>query len=201
MVNMMNKQILKNTVLILVFAAIIFNTVTSGVLIIWMNQDRTSLKKVEADIRELKDKLEAEISLREKLYPEMNKSAKLLKKYNPTLDDLTTVRYAYKIFQCSDEYVSPDILTALIVVESSADSEAESTKGALGLTQVMPNIWKYDKETLKNPYKNIEAGSLILSYYVKKYGLKGGLSAYNSGKKSGAPRYASKVIRLAGLHF
>jgi len=198
---MMNKQILKNTVLILVFAAIIFNTVTSGVLIVWMNQDRTSLKKVEADIRELKDKLEAEISLREKLYPELKKSAKLLKKYNPTLDDLTTVRYAYKIFQCSDEYVSPDILTALIVVESSADSEAESSKGALGLTQVMPNIWKYDKETLKNPYKNIEAGSSILSYYVKKYGLKGGLSAYNSGKKSGAPRYASKVIRLAGLYF
>ena len=198
---MMNKQIFKNTVLILVFAAIIFNTVTSGVLIVWMNQDRTSLKKVEADIRELKDKLEAEISLREKLYPELKKSAELLKKYNPTLDDLTTVRYAYKIFQCSDEYVSPDILTALIVVESSADSEAESSKGALGLTQVMPNIWKYDKETLKNPYKNIEAGSLILSYYVKKYGLKGGLSAYNSGKKSGAPRYASKVIRLAGLYF
>ena len=198
---MMNKQILKNTVLILVFAAIIFNTVTSGVLIVWMNQDRTSLKKVEADIRELKDKLEAEISLREKLYPELKKSARLLKKYNPNLDDLTTVRYAYKIFQCSDEYVSPDILTALIVVESSADFEAESSKGALGLTQVMPNIWKYDKETLKNPYKNIEAGSLILSHYVKKYGLKGGLSAYNSGKKSGAPRYASKVIRLAGLYF
>ena len=197
----MNKQILKNTVLILVFAAIIFNTVTSSVLIVWMNQDRTSLKKVEADICELKDKLEAEISLREKLYPELKKSAKLLKKYNPTLDDLTTVRYAYKIFQCSDEYVSPDILTALIVAESSADSEAESSKGALGLTQVMPKIWKYDKETLKNPYKNIEAGSLILSYYVKKYGLKGGLSAYNSGKKSGAPRYASKVIRLAGLYF
>jgi soluble lytic murein transglycosylase-like protein len=198
---MMNKQILKNTVLILVFAAIIFNTVTSCVLIVWMNQDRTSLKKVEADIREFKDNLEAEITLREKLYPELKKSAKLLKKYNPTLDDLTTVRYAYKIFQCSDEYVSPDILTALIVVESSADFEAESSKGALGLTQVMPNIWKCDKETLKNPYKNIEAGSSILSYYVKRYGLKGGLSAYNSGKKSGAPRYANKVIRLAGLHF
>jgi hypothetical protein len=198
---MMNKQILKNTFLILVFAAIIFNTVTSGVLIVWMNQDRKSLKKVEADIRELKEKIETEINLRKNLYPELKKSAKLLKKYNPTLDDLTTVRYAYKIFQCSDEYVSPDILTALIVVESSADFEAESSKGALGLTQVMPNIWKYDKETLKNPYKNIEAGSLILSYYVKKYGLKGGLSAYNSGKKSGAPRYASKVIRLAGLYF
>ena len=198
---MMNKQILKNTVLILVFAAIIFNTVTSGVLIVWMNQDRKSLKKVEADIRELKEKIETEINLRKSLYPELKKSAKLLKKYNPTLDDLTTVRYAYKIFQCSDEHVSPDILTALIVVESSADSQAVSSKGALGLTQVMPNIWKYDKKTLKNPYKNIEAGSSILSYYVKKHGLKGGLSAYNSGKKSGAPRYASKVIRLAGLYF
>ena len=201
MVNVMNKEIFKNTVLILVFAAIILNTVSSYVLIVWMNQDRKSLKKVEADIRELKDKLEIEINLRKKLYPELRKSAKLLKKYNPTLDDLTTVRYAYKIFQCSDEHVSPDILTALIVVESSADSEAVSSKGALGLTQVMPNIWKYDKKTLKNPYKNIEAGSSILSYYVKKHGLKGGLSAYNSGQKSGSPRYASKVMRIAGTYF
>jgi hypothetical protein len=197
----MNKNIFKNTVLILVFAAIILNTVSSYVLIVWMNQDRKSLKKVEADIRELKDKLEIEINLRKKLYPELKKSAKLLKRYNPTLDDLTTVRYAYKIFQCSDEHVSPDILTALIVVESSADSEAVSTKGALGLTQVMPNIWKYDKKSLKNPYKNIEAGSAILSYYVKRHGLKGGLSAYNSGQKSGAPKYASKVVRIAGNYF
>ena len=197
----MNKKIFNNTVLILVFAAIIFNTVTSCVLIVWMNQDRKSLKKVEVDIRELKDKLEIEINLRKKLYPELRKSAKLLKKYNPKLDDLTTVRYAYKIFQCSDEHVSLDILTALIVVESSADSEAVSSKGALGLTQVMPNIWKYDKKTLKNPYKNIEAGSSILSYYVKKHGLKGGLNAYNSGQKSGAPKYASKVVRIAGNYF
>lgn len=197
----MNTKIFNNTVLILLFAAIIFNTVTSCVLTVWMSQDRKSLKKVEADICELKEKLEAEIRLRKKLYPELKKSANLLKKYNPALDDLTTFRYAYKIFQCSDEYVSPDILTALIVVESSADSEAESSKGALGLTQVMPNIWKYDKKTLKNPYKNIEAGSSILSHYVKKYGLKGGLSAYNSGKKYGSPRYASKVIQLAGVNF
>ena len=181
----MNKKTSNNKVLILVFVVIIFNIVTSCVLIVGMNKDRISLKKVEADIRELKDNLETEINLRKTLYPELSKSAKLLKKYNPTLDDLTTVRYAYKIFQCSDEHVSPDILTALIVVESSADSEAVSSRGALGLTQVMPKIWKYDKKTLKNPYKNIEAGSSILSYYVKKYGLKGGLSAYTAGKRAG----------------
>ena len=33
----MNKKIFNNTVLILFFAAIIFNTVTSCVLIVWMN--------------------------------------------------------------------------------------------------------------------------------------------------------------------
>ena len=197
----MDQKIFKNAVLILVFAAIIFNTVTSGVLILWMYQDRRSLEKLEVDIREFNNKLEAEINLRKNFYPKLEKSAKLLKKYNPTLDDLTTVRYAHKIFQCSDEHVSPDILTALIVVESSADSEAVSPKGALGLTQIMPNIWKYDKKTLKNPYKNIEVGSSILSYYVKKHGLKGGLSAYNSGQKNGSPKYASKVMRIAGTYF
>jgi hypothetical protein len=198
---MMNKKIFNNTVLICLFLAITFNTFTSCVLMVWMNQDRKSLKKVEKDISELKDKLEMEIILRKNLYPELKKSASLLKKYNPALDDLTTLKYAYKILQCSDDSVSHDILTALIVVESSADAEAVSSMGALGLTQVMPHIWNYDMKTLRNPYLNIEAGSLILKYYVKRYGLKGGLSAYNSGKKGGAPGYARKVIRIAGLHF
>ncbi len=197
----MNIKIFNNTLLIFMFAVLILNTVSTCILTVWMNEDRKSLKKVEIDIRELKAKLESEIDLREKLYPELKKSAGLLKKYNPALDDLTTLKYAYKIFQCSDEEVSPDILTALIVVESSADHKAVSRKGALGLTQVMPNIWKYDKSTLINPYENIEAGSSILKHYVKRYGLKGGLSAYNSGKKSGSPRYARKVMRIAGLYF
>lgn len=187
--------------LIIMFAAITFNVVTSCVLTLWMNEDRKSLKKVEADIRELKAKLEAEIDLRKKLYPGLKKSAGLLKKYNPSLDELTLYRYAHKIHQCSDEFVPPDILTALIVVESSADCEAVSSKGAMGLTQVMPEIWNYDTHTLRNPYKNIEAGSAILRYYIKRYGLSGGLSAYNSGKKTGSPKYARKVMRIANRHF
>ncbi len=197
----MNKKLFNNTILIVMFAALIFNTVSTCILTVWMNEDRKSLKKVETDIRELKVKLESEIDMRKKLYPELKKTAGLLKKYNPALDDLTTLKYAYKILQCSDENVSHDILTALIVVESSADYKAVSIKGALGLTQVMPNIWKYDKSTLINPYENIEAGSAILKHYVKRYGLKGGLSAYNSGKKSGSPRYARKVMRIASRYF
>jgi hypothetical protein len=197
----MNKKLIKNIMLVIMFAAITFNTAGTCILTMWMSEDRESLKKLETDICELKDKLEAETDLRKKLYPELKKSAGLLKKYNPALDDLTTLKYAYKIFQCTDEYVSLDILTALIVVESSANTRAESNKGALGLTQVMPNIWKYDKSTLINPYRNIEAGSSILSYYVKRYGLKGGLSAYNSGKRSGSPKYARKVIGIASRYF
>ena len=197
----MNQKIFKSTIIVLFFAAISFNIITSGILLVWMNQDRKFLIKVEADINDLKDKLETEINFRKKLYPDLKKSAKLLKKYNPALDDLTSVRYAHKIFQCSDEHVSPDILTALIVVESSADPEAVSSKGAVGLTQVMPHIWRYDKKTLKDLYKNIEAGSSILRYYVKTHGLKGGLSAYNCGQKRGSLRYASKVMRIAGNYF
>ena len=198
---MMKQKVLNSTVVILVFAAILFNIATSSVLIVLMNQDRKFFIKFEADIQDLKDKLETEINFRKKLYPGLEKSAKLIKKYNPKLDDLTTVRYANKIFQCSDEHVSPDVLTALIVVESSANPKAVSSKGAVGLTQVMPHIWKYDKKTLKNPYKNIEAGSSILRYYVKTHGLKGGLSAYNCGQKRGSLRYASKVMKIAGTYF
>jgi len=197
----MNKKLFNNTILVIMFAAITFNVVTSCVLTLWMKEDRKSLKKVEADITDLKAKLEAEIDLRKKLYPGLKKTAGLLRKYNPALDELTLFRYAHKIYQCSDELVSPNILAALIVVESSADSEAVSSKGAMGLTQVMPGIWQYDPHTLRNPYKNIEAGSSILRYYIKRYGLTGGLSAYNCGKKSGSPHYARKVIRIADRHF
>ena len=94
-----------------------------------------------------------------------------------------------------------DILNALIVVESSANHRAISEKGALGLTQVMPDIWNHDYETLINPYQNIEIGAAILKSYVERHGLQGGLSAYNSGRKDAALGYAHKVKQIAHMHF
>ncbi|MFC1591932.1 transglycosylase SLT domain-containing protein [Thermodesulfobacteriota bacterium] len=184
-----------------VIGILIANMAMTGLLLQRVRTDRNSLQQLDQDMQIIKQKLETEIQLRQDLFPQLKKSARLLQKYNPRLDFATALRYASKIYECSDSKVSFEILTALIVVESSANYRAVSSKGALGLTQVMPNIWKCDRTVLIDPYKNIEIGSSILRHYVGRHGLMGGLSAYNSGKKNASLRYARKVVRIASLHF
>ncbi|MCK5185481.1 MAG: lytic transglycosylase domain-containing protein [Deltaproteobacteria bacterium] len=162
---------------------------------IYMNSK--AVKDVHKEIVELKAKVEEEIKLREELFITLRKSASLLKEYNPRLGEVTAFRYACKIYECSQHPITPELLTALIVVESSANHIAVSKKGAVGLTQVMPRIWQINKKELFNPYKNIEVGSEILKYYIDKHGIKGGLSSYNSGKKNRSLRYARYVIKVA----
>ena len=162
---------------------------------IYMNS--RAIQDVHKEIVELKAKVEEEIKLREDLFTTLRKSASLLKEYNPRLDRVTAFKYAWKIYECSQHPITPELLTALIVVESSANHIAVSAKGAIGLTQVMPRIWQINKKELFNPYKNIEAGSEILKHYIDKYGIKGGLSSYNSGRKTRSLRYARYVIKVA----
>jgi len=162
---------------------------------IYMNSK--AIKDVHQEIVELKAKVEEEIKLREELFTTLRKSASLLKEYNPRLDDVTAFKYACKIYECSKHPITPELLTALIVVESSANHIAVSNKGAIGLTQVMPRIWQCKKKELLNPYKNIEIGSGILKYYIDKHGIRGGLSSYNSGRKNRSLRYARYVLKIA----
>ena len=162
---------------------------------IYMNSK--AVKDVHKEIVELKAKVEEEIKLREELFITLRKSASLLKEYNPRLGEVTAFRYACKIYECSQHPITPELLTALIVVESSANHIAVSNKGAIGLTQVMPRLWQCKKKELLNPYKNIEIGSGILKYYIDKHGIRGGLSSYNSGRKNRSLRYAHYVLKVA----
>lgn len=186
---------------IILLAILVINTGMTFMLTRSIREDRRAIKDMQNEILEIKNKVEQEIQLREELFPQLKKSAQLLRKYNPRLSYATALAYAYKIYECSYDDVSMNVLTALIVVESSANYRAVSRKGALGLTQVMPGIWKYDKKILANPYKNIEIGSNILRYYIKRHGLVGGLSAYNSGKKNASLSYARKVLTIAKQYF
>jgi hypothetical protein len=152
---------------------------------------------VHQEIMELKVQVEKEIKLREEFFSALQKSANLLRQYNPRLDRITAFKYAYKIYKCSESPVTPELLTALIVVESSANHVAVSNKGAVGLTQVMPHIWQCQRNELFNPYKNIEVGSKILKYYIDKHGVEGGLSSYNCGNRRSSLRYARYVLKVA----
>ena len=195
------KEVIKYLILLVIVVAVVVNTVMTCLLVTWVNEDRAVLRNVQSDLQKLKVDLEKEIQLREDLFPKLKKSAGLLSKYNRRLDCLTALKYAAKIYECSNEELPINVLTALIVVESSADYLAKSRKGAMGLTQVMPKIWNCDRKTLIDPYKNIEIGSSILNQYVKRHGLIGGLSAYNSGKRNGSISYAKKVLRIAKQNF
>lgn len=176
---------------------LLLNSIVLILTLSMINKNSKAIKDVHQEIIELKAKVEAELKLREKLFTALLKSASLLKRYNPQLDSITAFKYACKIYECSEHPVTPELLTALIVVESSANHIAVSNKGAVGLTQVMPNVWQCQQEELFDPYKNIEIGSKILKYYIDKDGVKGGLSSYNSGNKNSSQRYARYVLKVA----
>lgn len=90
--------------------------------------------------------------------------------------------------------IEPELLAAMIFVESSFRPSVVSSANACGLTQVVPR-WtggpetkgiKYKCQQLKDPETSIRVGAQILSYAIKFYG-KGnenkGLCVYNAGTK------------------
>jgi len=156
-----------------------------------------AIRTIHEEILDLQSRVEEESRLRQELFSELRHSASYLQRYNPRLDNDTALKYICKIRECSEPPVTPELLTALIVVESGANHGAVSRKGAVGLTQVMPKIWQCKKQELLNPYRNIEIGSKILKYYIDRNGIHGGLSSYNSGRTDYALDYAHSVLAIA----
>lgn len=156
-----------------------------------------AIQTIHREILNLQNRIEEESKLRQEFFSELRHSASYLQRYNPRLDYDTALKYACKIRECSDPPVTPELLTALIVVESGANHVAVSRKGAVGLTQVVPHIWQCKKQDLLNPYRNIEIGSKILKYYIDRNGIHGGLSSYNSGRTDYALDYAHSVLAIA----
>ncbi|MEK7212241.1 MAG: transglycosylase SLT domain-containing protein [Patescibacteria group bacterium] len=79
--------------------------------------------------------------------------------------------------------VDPDLVRAVIAVESGFDPKAESPKGAQGLMQLMPGTARqYGVTDAFDPKQNIDAGTEHLSGLLKKYELERALAAYNAGE-------------------
>lgn len=103
---------------------------------------------------------------------------------NPSLSSFEINEIGRAILRYSDEYnLPPNLIVAVIKVESSGRVSAVSPKGAQGLMQVMP-FWK-DKlgieGTLFDIDNNIRAGTRILSDYINSHGFKEGISRYYRG--------------------
>lgn len=80
-------------------------------------------------------------------------------------------------------YAPPDLVKAVIEVESAGKPKAVSSKGAAGLMQLMPATAKdLGVEDRFDPEQNIEGGSRYLQQMISKYGETDiALAAYNWG--------------------
>jgi Transglycosylase SLT domain/Domain of unknown function (DUF4124) len=104
--------------------------------------------------------------------------------------------------------LSPNLVSALMAVESDFDPTAISPKGAQGLMQLMPLIVKYYRVYNPfNPEQNIEGGIRYLSDLLQLFDnqLPLAIAAYNGGeglvrKHGGVPpmlkSYVNKVLTL-----
>jgi soluble lytic murein transglycosylase-like protein len=108
--------------------------------------------------------------------------------------------------------VDPNLVRAVVKVESNFNPNAVSRKGAMGLMQLMPSTARQLK--VKNPFdpeQNVDAGVRHLKELLDSYGgdVKLTLAAYNAGagavaRSSGVPHYAETqnyVRRITNLYY
>jgi len=94
--------------------------------------------------------------------------------------------------------VSPRLIAAVIVRESSCNPNAVSSKGACGLMQVHIAAWshKYDFSSV-NPFNkqaSIMVGTEILSDLIQQYGVENALRRYNGTGIGMDVLYTKKVM-------
>lgn len=100
------------------------------------------------------------------------------------------------------------IVKAVIQVESAFQPRARSSKGAMGLMQLMPKTARqYQARNPYDPVSNIEAGTRYLRQLLNEFELPLALAAYNAGEGAvrrfgGIPPYAETqtyVAKVLGL--
>jgi soluble lytic murein transglycosylase-like protein len=81
--------------------------------------------------------------------------------------------------------VEPNLLRAVIVVESGFNSRALSKRGAMGLMQLMPaTATRFGVSNPYDPLQNVHAGARYLKFLIDRFGqdVRLALAAYNAGE-------------------
>ena len=117
--------------------------------------------------------------------------SRLFMRYNRNLSRTQANYFADLTFKAGAKYyISPALIAAIIVCESSARPRVISKGGDYGLMQVRYRVHKV--ENLLNPEVNIFTGTKILAQYHKGRSLYSALTRYSGGSK----KYAQKVLRV-----
>lgn len=122
------------------------------------------------------------------------------------------------IYEASQRFAIPvPWIGTVLNIESAGDVHARSSKGAMGLMQIMPATWgelrlRYNLGNDPfNPRDNILAGTAYLRELLDRYGSPGVFAAYNAGPSryeghlAGAPlpdetrAYVAKLVNLLGI--
>ncbi len=102
------------------------------------------------------------------------------------------IKHSEHVEKYSEEYCVPEeIIYAVIKCESSFETDAKSSEGALGLMQMMPATFEdlcrrlgeeYNEDLLYSPEISIKYGTYYLSYLYSRYGVwETVFAAYNAG--------------------
>jgi soluble lytic murein transglycosylase-like protein len=122
--------------------------------------------------------------------------ARVLARENPQLAAPELARIARAVLRYSGKYdLDPELVTAVIMVESSALPSARSPKGAMGLMQVMPSMLEPLRlvGNFTTVESNIEAGCLILADNIRRMGEGDGILAYFWGPNIRGGAYLERV--------
>jgi len=122
----------------------------------------------------------------------------LRERLNPALSPPLAERIAGAVMRFSAKYgLAPDLVMAVMEVESAARLGARSPKGALGLMQVMPHmasaVGVAGNHTAVE--SNLEAACLILAHNIRRLGEADGVSAYFWGSDIRGVSYLNRVRR------
>lgn len=150
---------------------------------------RDRLARAMAEAHESLDKFDAEVWLRV--------SDERLRRFvkNPS-ERLDLLRLVYR--EAAQHDLDPDLVLALMQIESAFDRFAVSRVGAQGLMQVMP-FWRFEigrpQDNLTHMETNVRYGTVILAHYldVAKGDLVEALARYNGSL--GRLKYPEKVIK------
>lgn len=149
---------------------------------------RELMQQTIAQADSFQDRFDAEVWL-------LDMSTRLGRYLKDAEERLSFLRLVHK--EAQKARLNPELVLALIHVESRFDRFAVSRVGAQGMMQVMP-FWKKElgrpQDNLTDIATNLRYGCTILSYYLKKEqgNLERALGRYNGSL--GKPHYPAKVI-------